>query len=278
MTRRTLTTAMAALANASFSTPASSQDVANHGGSHVGGPTLHLTNRWKECSFQLDATLTQAAWKQFTQEAGLVIYFRPLSDARPMGKGKLEVSLLQWQTNIDDHNAAWNDTFVHPDAEHWLFEGAGLKFPGLTVRAGVTDNMDIGIYATKNPNANYGVYGVQLQRTLFRTTNDWAAAARVNYSELYGPDDVDFRVYGADFFASKTITMKRWATLSPYAGVSTFLGTAHEKSTVVTLDDEQQFGAQASVGATLQLSKARLAAEYNVAKVPSISMKIGFGI
>jgi hypothetical protein len=278
MTRRTLTTAMAALVIATISTPAQAQNTLFHGGHAHDSPTLHLTNRWKECSFQLDAALTQSAWRQFTREAGLVVYFRPLTDARPMGKGKFEMSVLQWQTNIDDHTAAWNDTFVHPDAEHWLFEGPGLKFPGLTVRAGITDNMDVGIYATKNPNANYGVYGVQLQRALFRTTSDWAAAARVSYSELYGPEDVDFRVYGADLVASKTITMKRWATLSPYAGVSTFLGTSHEKSAVVALEDEQQFGAQASVGATLQLSKARLAAEYNVARVPSISMKIGFGM
>ena len=50
-----------------------------------GRPTLHINPRWKECSFQLDPALTQSAWRQFTQEAGLVAYFRPMSDARPMG-------------------------------------------------------------------------------------------------------------------------------------------------------------------------------------------------
>ena len=83
-----------------------------------GRPRLHIKPKWTECSFQLDATLTQAAWRQFTREAGLVAYFRPLSDAQPMGKGKFEVSVLQWQTNIDDSDAAWNDTFGHPDSTH----------------------------------------------------------------------------------------------------------------------------------------------------------------
>lgn len=50
-------------------------------------PTLHVNPRWKQCSFQLDSSLTQGAWHQFTEEAGLVVYFRPLTDARPMGKG-----------------------------------------------------------------------------------------------------------------------------------------------------------------------------------------------
>ena len=279
MTRRTLTTAMAAMALALLQTPAAAQDALFHGtGSHT-GPTLHLTNPWKECSFQLDAALTQSAWRQFTQEAALVVYFRPLSDARPMGKGKFEVSILQWQTNIDDHDAAWNDTFVHPDAEHWLFDGSGLKFPGLTVRAGVTNNTDVGVYWTKNPNANYGVAGMQLQRAfLGGETNGWAVSTRASFATLYGPEDVDLNVYGADLVASKAMRLSRWATVSPYALVSTYLSHAHEKSAIVDLKDEQRFGAQATVGAAMLLSKARLSAEYNVAKVPSISMKIGFGM
>ena len=90
-------------------------------------PQLHINTRWKECSFQLDPDLSAAEWKQFTREAGLVAYFRPLTDARPMGKGAFEVSLLQWKTGIDDREGAWNDTFVHPDADHWLFEGGGRR-------------------------------------------------------------------------------------------------------------------------------------------------------
>ena len=276
MTRRTVTTAMAAMAIALFQAPAAAQDYYHGGGPHD-GPTLHISNRWKECSFQLDAALTQSAWRQFTREAGLVIYFRPLTDARPMGRGNFEVSVLQAQTNIDDHDAAWNDTFVHPDAEHWLFEGPGLKFPGLTARVGVTGTTDLGLYITKNPNANYGVAGVQLQRAVFGNESEWAGAVRGSFATLYGPEDVDFSVYGADFVASRTIAVKRWATLSPYASVSAFVGASHEKSAVVALDDERTFGAQATLGAVMQLSKARLAAEYNVSKVPSISMKLGVG-
>src|SRR5690349_19420675 len=76
-------------------------------------PKLHVNPRWHECSFQIDPSLTQTAWGQFTREAGLVTFFRPMSDARPMGRGSFEVSLLQWKTGIRAEDAAWNDTFVH---------------------------------------------------------------------------------------------------------------------------------------------------------------------
>jgi hypothetical protein len=60
-------------------------------------------------------------------------------------------------------------------------------------------------------------------------------------------------------------------------GVSSYLSRSHEKTSVVSLHDEQVGGAQATVGAALQLGKLRLGTEYNVAKVRSLSMKVGVG-
>jgi hypothetical protein len=275
MTDRNLTTAAVALAIALIQTPAAAQLNVNNG--ETGGhPTLHINPRWKECSFQLDPSLTQTAWRQFTREAALVAYFRPLSDGRPMGKGRFELSVLQSETGIDDHDAAWNDVFVHPDSTHWLFEGEGLKFPGLMARAGVGDDTDVGVYFTKSPGANYGFYAAQVQHA-FVKNESWAAAARVSFASLYGPDDLDLRVYGVDLLASRKFALTSWAAVSPYVGGSTYLSSAHEKTTAVDLDDEHVLGAQAMVGATLQLSKARLGVEYNAAKVSSFSIKVGIG-
>ena len=241
-------------------------------------PKLHVNPRWKECSFQLDASLTQAAWHQFTQEAGLVAYFRPLADARPMGRGKFEVSMTQWQTNIDDSQSAWNDTFVHPDSAHWLFEGKGLKFPGLVARAGVAAKTDVAVYLTKNPGANYGFYGAQVQQNVFEdASHNWSASARASFNKIYGPADLDFAVYGADIVASRRFTLSKWISVSPYAGVSSYLATSHEKSALVTLNDEHVLGGLAMVGAEVRLSKARFSAEYDVSRLSSLSLKVGFG-
>lgn len=244
-------------------------------GQHYHGVTLHVNPRWRECSFQLDPSLTQNAWHQFAAEAGLVAYFRPLTDARPMGAGKWEVSALQWGTAIDDEDAAWNDTFVHPDSTHYLFEGSALQFPGLMVRRGLTNRLDAGAYLTKSPGANYGFYGGQLQYNLHNDTErDWAAAARVSFVSMYGPEDLDLRVYGVDLVASKEFS-SRWVSVSPYAGVSSYLSTAHEKTAAVALSDENVLGGQAMVGAVVQVSVVRLAAEYNTARVGTRSFKLG---
>jgi hypothetical protein len=277
MKRINLITAAMALVIAM--TPASVRAQAHENGPGAGhGLQLHISDRWKECSIQLHSSLSREAWKQFTEEAGLVAYFRPMSDAKPLGKGKFELSILQWETRIDDHDSAWNDTFVHPDSVHWLFEGSGLKFPGLTVRAGVSDKTDIGVYFTKNPNANYGFYGAQVQRNfLGGTESEWAAATRLSFTSLFGPEDVDLTVIGWDVLASREFALTSWAAVSPYAGFSSYLSMAREKSAVVDLDNAYVGGSQVMLGAVLELSGARVGVEYNAARVNSVSMKVGFG-
>jgi hypothetical protein len=95
---------------------------------------------------------------------------------------------------------------------------------------------------------------------------------------MYGPEDLNFAVYGVDLLTSRKFDVARWAAVSPYAGVSTYLSRAHEKTSAVALHDENVIGMQSMVGASVQLSKARLGVEYSFAKVPSFSLKVGFGL
>jgi hypothetical protein len=240
---------------------------------------LHINPRWTECSFQLDPSLTQAAWRQFTGEAGVVTYFRPLVGAEPMGKGRFEVAVVQWKSGIHDTDAAWNDTFVHPDSAHWLFEGNGLAFPGLTARAGITTRADLGIYVTKSIGANYGFYGAQVQQSLIDDrARNWSAAARGSFVSMYGPKDLDFAVYAVDLVASRRYDLfSSRASVAPYAGVAGSLSRSHEKSSVVNLEDESVWGAHATIGAVARLSITRVAVEYAFATVPSFSLKVGAG-
>ena len=252
---------------------------AAHAQADASQPKLHLTSRWKECSFQLDPALTQAAWHQFTREAAAVTYFRPLTGAKSLGTGKFELSLMQWKTGIDASDAAWNDTFVHPDSTHWLFEGSGLNFPGMSARVGVSSRTDVGAYFTRNPNANYGFYGGQLQQNLDR--DSWkkvSLAARASFVSMYGPEDVAFSVYGVDVVGSREFSLLNGrATLSPYAVVSSTLARSHEKSALVSLHDESVLGAQGTVGVEARVWRATVAAEYGMASVRSFSLKVGIG-
>ena len=235
---------------------------------------LHTNTRWRECAIVLDPSLTRGAWRQFVSELGLVTYFRPLASAKPLGRRNVELGLLNAGTRIDDADPAWNDTFSHPDSTHWLHEGAALYIPGVIARAGITDRVDLGAYFTKAIGSNYGFIGGQLQYNLLNDSErHLAAASRVSVVRLFGPDDVKASTYGLEFLVSKEISR-----FSPYVGVSGYLARGHETTSKIDLDDENAFGAQATVGVAANVSVLRLGAEFNLAKVPGMSMKVAFGL
>ena len=240
-------------------------------GGHV--QPLHTNDQWKECSFVLDKDLTQKDWHQFAREAGLVIYYRPMTSAKPMGVGNYELAITDMFSSIDDRDPAWNDTFSHPDSAHWLFGGDALGFPGMAVRAGITDKIDGGMYFTKNPNANYGIYGGQLQYNLLNDlTNGMAAAIRVSFARLFGPEDLNVGIYGLDLMVSKDISR-----YSPYVGISTYLSSAQATTSKVNLDDESVTGLQGMAGVATNFSHLRLSVEMHFASVNTTSFLIGYG-
>ena len=234
---------------------------------------LHVNDEWDNCAIVIDPSLSQESWHQFVSEVGLVTYFRPLASARPLGTKNFEFAVLGSGTRIDDADDAWNDTFSHPDPDHWLFEGDALLIPGLMLRAGVTDKMDIGAYYTQNFSANYGIFGGQLQYNLMDDSEkNLAAAGRVNFSRLFGPEDLSVSVYGLEFVVSKDLSR-----FSPYAGVSGYVSHGQETTSKVNLENETVFGLQGMVGIAASISRMRIAAEFNLAKVPGYSFKVAFG-
>jgi hypothetical protein len=236
--------------------------------------TLHVNDRWDNCAIVIAPSLTQEAWHEFIQEVGVVIYFRPLTNAKPLGRGRVEVAAVNWSTRVDDAKPAWNDTFSHPDSTHWLYDGDALPIQGLLVRAGVTSRMDAGLYVTKAPSSNYGMLGGQIQYNLLDdAARSLAAAGRVSAVRLLGPDDVRATVYGADLLVSREV-----GRFSPYAVVSGYLSRGHEHTSKVDLKSESVFGVQASAGVAVRIAGVRLGAEYNVARVTGYSFKIGYGI
>lgn len=241
--------------------------------SPAAGQVLHTNDRWDDCAIVIDPALTQDAWHQFVAEVGQVAYFRPLTSARPLGPGRVELSILSSGTRIDDADAAWNDTFSHPDSTHWLFEGNALVIPGLMLRAGVTDRVDVGMYYTQNFRANYGIAGGQVQYSLLGDPARYlAAAGRVSAVWLFGPEDLSASVYGLDFVVSRDLSI-----FSPYAGVSGYLSRGREHTPRVTLEDENIFGVQGMVGVAMRYSVLRLGAEVSLARVPGYSFKVALG-
>jgi hypothetical protein len=144
-------------------------------------------------------------------------------------------------------------------------------------RTGIADHVDVGAYWTKSPGANYGFWGGQLQYNFVNDSKrQVAVSSRVSFVSMYGPKDLDFTVYGLDVLGSKKFKIgSDRVSVSPYAGASAYLASSHETTGAVDLKDENVLGVQGMVGAVADISIARLAVEYNLAKINTFSLKLG---
>lgn len=238
---------------------------------------------------QLDPSLSQAAWRQFTQEAGIIAALDPLTSAQPFGRGNFEIAITPAIYPIDDTESAWNDTFVHPHSTHWLYgetsEEPGevrdghadsmhsLGIPLPRVRVGVTDRMDVGFYYIPAPGANYAFLGGHLQsNVLSDTRRGLNAAVRLRAAQLRKVEDFGVSTYALDVLASKDVSI-----FSAYAGVSGYMARSHETTPAVDLDDETVFGMEGHVGASaLLLSHLRLGAQLTVGRLTYPAVTLAF--
>lgn len=113
---------------------------------------LHTNNKWDDCAIVLDPSLTLDEWKTFSRDLASIIYFKPTTGAKPLGRGRFDVRVeLSVTEPLKDYNGSWNNTFSHPTADHWLTgDNHRLALPVFTARYGVTEKVDVGAVFTKN--------------------------------------------------------------------------------------------------------------------------------
>jgi len=225
----------------------------------------------KSCSMNIDPSLTQAQWREFTKQVGLIASYKSLASARTLGTMKFRVGLEYGSTPVNQHSPTWINTFVHPDADCPL--GDAVVIPTLRGAIGISENIDIGAYWTTAPDANYGLVGGEFKYAFLRETESLpAAAVRASAAFLTGVADFNLNIYSIDLLASKEI-----ATLIPYVGFRTSLVVGTETTSKVSLSRETVPVAQGYAGIAYTIWMINLAAEYNVATVNTFTFTLGVG-
>lgn len=237
-------------------------------------PVLHVGDAYDSCYFDLHPELTQRQLRTFTAEAASMVRFQQLQAAQALGKGTWSFGVAMTATPIDDAKGAWNNTFSHPTADHYL--GDVQQFPRLFVRYGASERVDVGLWGSGNPEANYGFVGIDAKITLLE--DRFAAvpvhvAVRPSATTLIGPDELWTGNAGVDLTASLTV-----AGLSPYLGVGGTLGVSVEKSNEVELDPAVTLTPAAVTGLEYRVWHLRLGAEATWSNVNTFGLVVGADI
>ena len=137
---------------------------------HPADPNLHTDAALKDCSVVFSSELSQSAFERFATEFGGVGAFKQGSPPTTLGQWGFAVDIEPIWFAVDEKSDAWNDAFAHPDAYHEL--GTDLAFPKLRLRVGILDNLDVGIFYTEQPNANYGWLGLEAKYGILKQSED----------------------------------------------------------------------------------------------------------
>jgi opacity protein-like surface antigen len=234
-------------------------------------PPLHVDPTVDDCSVRFSPILSQGAFRRFVREFGSVSAFKQASSPRALGKGRVLVGIEMMRFTIDDRADAWNDTFTHPDGGHPL--GSTLKFPKLKLRVGVTDDLDVGAFYTRNFEANYGWAGIDgTYRVLTeREGAPVSLAVRGAYTKTLYVTDMDMHALTVDVSVGRRLG----GIVMPYVGVGADGVLARETSDAVNLRRETIVAPHLLAGVDVELGRAVLGAELTLGARPSVQVQVG---
>jgi opacity protein-like surface antigen len=234
-------------------------------------PPLHEDPTVDDCSVRFAPVLTQGAFRRFVREFGSVSAFKQVSSPGTLGKGRVLVGIEMMKFTIDDRADAWNDTFTHPDGGHPL--GSTQRFPKLKLRVGVTDDLDVGAFYTKNFEANYGWLGIDGTYRIL-TEGERAPvslAVRGAYTKTLYVSDMDMHALTVDVSVGRRLG----SLVRPYVGVGADGVLATETSDAVTLRRETVVAPHLLAGIDVSVGRLALGAELTLGARPSVQVQVG---
>jgi len=243
---------------------------AHHDADHA--VTLNLDNTYKECSMMLSPSITQSEFRDFAREAAPIVYFKPLAGAKPLGRFNFDIGVEQTRTSpLEDYKGKWNNTFVHPTADHYLVPSShSLAIPLIHARMGLTEKVDLEGYVTKNFGANYGFAGGAIKYAFYHNPDSgWAASSRLSYAAIFGVNDFNYHQGSVDALLSHDLWLFR-----PYAGAGFTLSNLTPTTGKVTVTSETVPGVMGIAGVQFVWKHLSLAAEADIGVINMYTLRL----
>ncbi len=214
-------------------------------------------------SFELRPGLTRAEFKAFTAEIGPMLRFRQLGDSTTLARGEVEIGAQAANTPFDASKGVWSAT-------HNL--GRSISYPQVVARFGVSSRVDVGALGGFDPQAKYGVVGVDTKIALLRQADGQpvSVSIRPSVGALIYPSQVLVGTASVDVSVSRA-----FGPWSPYAGLAASSSGAVERSDRVNLDPVDAGRSLAFAGVSYRLRTIVLSAEVEKGGRYNYAFRIG---
>jgi len=207
--------------------------------------------------------LAQQEFKDLSETIGLLISYKPLAPAAPLGI--LGFDLGVEVTAVDVDQKASYLTKAISDASPPSY----FVFPKLHAQKGLPFGIDVGVVYAKVQGSNIGLIGGELKWAILKgSVATPALALRGSYTTLLGVSSLDVSTYGVDASISKG-----FAFLTPYIGVGQVWIQSQANVPGLTLSDENLSRTKGFAGLKVKLLLLSLVGEAEISKVPSYTLR-----
>lgn len=205
-------------------------------------------------------TLTQSAFKDFTDDLGAALSYKPVTPTAPLGITGFDIGLEATSTKIRNLDLATSSSSTN------------LVVPKLHVYKGLPLGFDIGAFYSAVPTTNIKFYGGELRYAILDGgVAQPAVGIRGAMTKLTGVNQLDMNTKSLDISISKG-----FAIFTPYAGIGTVWvnGTPNGIPTLTKVSDREN---KVFAGGNLNFGFLNFALEYDkTGSAPSYSAKLGF--
>ncbi len=205
-------------------------------------------------------TLTQSAFKDFADDLGAALSYKPITPTAPLGITGFDIGLEATSTKIRNLDLATSSSSTN------------LVVPKLHVYKGLPLGFDIGAFYSAAPTTNIKFYGGELRYAILDGgVAQPAVGIRGAMTKLTGVNQLDMNTKSLDISISKG-----FAIFTPYAGIGTVWvdGTPNGIPTLTKVSDREN---KVFAGGNLNFGFLNLALEYDkTGSAPSYSAKLGF--
>lgn len=209
----------------------------------------------------IDVTsLAQPAFKDFSEDLGAALSYKPVTPPAPLGITGFDVGLEVTSTKIRNLDIATNSSMTN------------LIVPKLHVYKGLPLNIDIGAFYSSVPTTNIKFYGGELRYAILEGGVALPAVGiRGALTKLTGVDQLALNTKSLDISVSKGFAM-----FTPYAGIGrVWVDSSPDAATGLKEETFQQ--GKIFVGGNLNFGITNVALEYDkTGSAPSYSVKLGF--
>ncbi|MEW6683458.1 MAG: hypothetical protein AB1451_11145 [Nitrospirota bacterium] len=212
-----------------------------------------------------DGVLTQANFKDLSEQLGLVLAYHPLAPAEPLGLLGFDIGVEITASDIDENESFWTD--VTSDIPSYL------TLPKLHAQKGLPFGIDVGLVYSQVPSSNIGMWGAEVKWAILKgTLATPALALRGSYTTLFGVNNLDVSTYGADLSISKG-----FGPFTPYAGIGQVATNSSSDATAFgggALQDESISATHGFIGAKLSFLMLSFVAEADFAAIPTYGLRL----